>query len=136
MLSEINPGVAAGDWAPSSAPPCPGLSLRGLQCRDEGPHLFFLSSEMQLVRTILICWRNRVEGRWTGEKATEKKHKLLLPQGDMNPTSRRVCSSCPVPVTPAQGASCQGQLYHRDRVMSANVLLQEIPKYERHTSKS
>ena len=35
-----------------------------------------------------------------------------------------------------RSASCQGQHYHRDRVMSGNVLLQEIPKYKKDIQES
>lgn len=64
----MNPGVAAGDWAVSPAPPCPGLSLLGLQCRDEGSYRFSPSSGMHLHHAHLL-------EKWGGGK-TDKRESI------------------------------------------------------------
>lgn len=130
MLGEMNPGVVARDWALSPAPLCPGLSLVGLQRRAEGLHCFSSSSGMQLVRTILTCWRKGVEGRWTRQKADKKKHKLLLLQRDVSPTSR-VCSPCPVPLTPGQECLMPGTALLQGQGDVRKCLATKIPKYKK-----
>lgn len=80
---------------------------------------------MQLVRIILIYWRNGVEGRWKREKVSEKKQTLVAARGH-EPHLKQGLEPLPCPTY-----SCTGVLRSRDSAVAGTGWCQEKCCYKK-----